>query len=161
MSRAMPSPLNTNREGLFLLDRRLAADAAPRRRRIVADATPQTMKAMSAMEAFWDEVLSDPADRARAETLLEAVLQAASDDPTQNGEQDDDDESDQAEDSKRRRIAGDGRRNWPTQDEINGTMGLGSSLRRTPARMSADAYRRSSDQMEKLFPGAVAPRRLD
>jgi hypothetical protein len=163
----MPSPAGTNRQQLFMGVLRsgpaaVAGDAAPRRH--ATDATPQSIKAMSAMEAFWDEVLS-PNDRGRAETLLEAVLQAQSADESASADPDDADETDnpdddQAQDKRRRGMSGDRRSGYPTPEQIaGGEMGLAKPLPRGRAWVGDRAtYLRVNDQMSRRFPHAKLPK---
>jgi hypothetical protein len=136
---ALPSPRGTNYEGLRLLPLGAAAaafarDAAPRGRR-ATDATPTSAKALSALQIFLNEKLS-PADQGQAETLIDALLEAAAqpDDP----DEDPDAEEQVAAQDRRRKMA--------------------SDVRREARRMSFDARRRVDAEMAKLFPTAVMPK---
>jgi hypothetical protein len=98
---AMPSPLHTNYERLYL-PQRLAGDARPRQAR---DAS--SSDALTALQQFLSEVLSDPSDLQQAEILVEALLESTPNDD------DPDADPDQTAADKRRRTAGDRpRRAW-------------------------------------------------
>jgi hypothetical protein len=136
---ALPSPNGTNYERLRLPPLGAAAaafarDAAPRARH-ANDGTPASAKALSALQIFLNEKLS-PDDQGQAETLIDALLEAAAqpDDP----DEDPDAEEQVAAQDRRRKMA--------------------SDVRREARRMSFDARRRVDAEMSKLFPTAVMPK---
>jgi len=100
---AMPSPNHTNRAGLFMgvLGRPAAAFAADNgRRRRAHDAA--ISDALSALQIFLNQKLTNPDDQRQAETLVTALLNAAPDDDGA-----DPDDADQTAEDRRRKMAGD------------------------------------------------------
>jgi hypothetical protein len=135
----LPSPRGTNYEDLRLPPLGAAAaafarDAAPRARR-ANDATPSSAKALSALQLFLNERLS-PDDQSHAETLVDALLEAAAE-PNDPDEDPDAEEQVAAQDRRRK---------------------MASDVRREARRMSFDARRRVDAEMTKMFPDAVMPK---
>jgi hypothetical protein len=157
----MPSPNQTNYEGLRL-PQRLAADAAPRRsaRDADPDAVQQSVKNLTTHLGSTLQGEDLMKSLSLLTELMNIALPSDPDDDSDDADPDDDDDQVAAQDRRRRGVTGD--RRFPTPEQVaGGEMGLAKPLRRgRPWVGDRATYLRVSDQMSKLFPNAVLPRQL-